>query len=157
MSRGGFMAYTYENPRPEITVNIIVHHAKSDEILVVKQLEEPFKNNWCLPGGCVNIESDETCKQAAIKHLLNQTGISSNYIRAIGFYDKPSRDPRGRVMSQTYLIDILDEKPELSPRSDSTELRWISYLDVLRDDVVMGFDHFQMVRDSCHLMLREED
>ena len=81
-------------------------------ILLVKRNKEPFMNKWCLPGGFVN--NDETSKEASIRILKKETSLSNVYMQQVGVYDSVNRDPRGRVISSSYmaLIDrtILKEK-----------------------------------------------
>ena len=82
-------------------------------ILLVKRNKEPFMNKWCLPGGFVN--SDETSKEASIRILKKETSLSNVYMQQVGVYDSVNRDPRGRVISSSYmaLIDRTILKEEL--------------------------------------------
>ena len=70
-------------------------------------------NKWCLPGGFVN--SDETSKEASIRILKKETSLSNVYMQQVGVYDSVNRDPRGRVISSSYmaLIDRTILKEEL--------------------------------------------
>lgn len=83
-------------------------------ILLVKRTKEPFKDDWCLPGGFVN--TDETSYEAAIRILKKETNLSNVYIEQINTFDSINRDPRGRVVSTSYmaLIDKSKLKDKLS-------------------------------------------
>lgn len=82
-------------------------------ILLVKRNKEPFINKWCLPGGYVN--SDETSKEASLRILKKETALSNVYMQQVGVYDSINRDPRGRIVSSSYmaLIDRTVLKQEL--------------------------------------------
>ena len=83
-------------------------------ILLVKRNKEPDKGRWCLPGGFV--ESEETSKDSTKRILKKETGLSNVYLQQIGVYDGVDRDPRGRIISTTYmaLIDRTLIKSELN-------------------------------------------
>ena len=67
------MIYTYAYPRPAVTVDIIVVRKinNSTEILLIERKNEPFKNQWALPGGFVDI--DEELEKAAYRELEEET------------------------------------------------------------------------------------
>lgn len=82
-------------------------------ILLVKRTKEPFKDKWCLPGGFVGLE--ETSKEAAVRILKKETNLSNVYIQQINTFDDVNRDPRGRIISTSYiaLVDISKLKDNL--------------------------------------------
>ena len=49
------MIYTYAYPRPAVTVDLIVLKEinKKNHILLIERKNEPYKNNWALPGGFI--------------------------------------------------------------------------------------------------------
>jgi 8-oxo-dGTP diphosphatase len=57
------MPYTYEHPRPSVTVDLVIFTiAEHDlKVLLIRRAQEPFKNKWALPGGFV--EMDESLKR----------------------------------------------------------------------------------------------
>lgn len=75
-------------------------------ILLVKRKKEPFKDKWSLPGGFISLE--ETSKEAAKRILKKETNLSNVYIEQLNTFDDIKRDPRGRVISTSYiaLVDI---------------------------------------------------
>lgn len=84
-------------------------------ILLIKKDKEPFKGQWCLPGGFV--KKDETSYEAAIRVLKKETNLSNIYVEQLGVFDGVDRDPRGRIISTAYiaLVDKSLIKEKLSP------------------------------------------
>lgn len=70
-------------------------------ILLVKRNNEPFKERWSLPGKLIN--ELETSKEASIKILEKDFGLKKVYIQQIGVNDEINRDPRGRIISVSYM------------------------------------------------------
>lgn len=70
-------------------------------VLLVKRNKTPFKNKWCLPGGFVR--NNETSKEASLRILKKETGLQNVYMQQIGVNDEVRRDPRGRIISTTYM------------------------------------------------------
>lgn len=70
-------------------------------ILLVKRNKEPFNNKWCLPGGF--IFDDETSKEASSRVLEKETGLVDVYMQQLKVNDEVDRDPRGRVISVSYM------------------------------------------------------
>ena len=73
-------------------------------VLLVKRNKEPDKEKWCLPGGFVEI--DETSKEASLRILKKETGLENVYLEQIMVSDDVARDPRGRIISTTYMALI---------------------------------------------------
>lgn len=88
-------------------------------ILLVKRDKEPFKNMWCLPGGF--IYENETSFEATKRILKKETNLENFYVEQLGVFDDINRDPRGRIISTSYmtLVDKNLIKQELS-----TNARW---------------------------------
>lgn len=74
-------------------------------ILLVKRNKEPYINKWCLPGGFVM--EDETSLMASNRVLIKETGLSNVYMQQLKVNDMIDRDPRGRVISVSYMA-LLD-------------------------------------------------
>ncbi len=77
---------------------------KHFSILLVKRDKEPFVDKWCLPGGF--IESGETSKIASDRVLTKETGLTNVYMQQLSVNDAVNRDPRGRVISVSYMALI---------------------------------------------------
>lgn len=77
---------------------------KHFSILLVKRDTYPFKDKWCLPGGFIKI--DEDIEDAATRILETEANIKDIYLEQLYTYGNPSRDPRMRVISTSYMALI---------------------------------------------------
>jgi 8-oxo-dGTP diphosphatase len=68
----------YENPLPIVSC-IVVNENR--EIVLVKRKNEPYKDMWCLPIGFA--EADEEVKDAALRELEEEAGITGEIVRLI--------------------------------------------------------------------------
>ena len=90
--------YTYEYPRPAVTVDIVIAtREESPRVLLIRRKNEPFAGCWALPGGFV--EMDETLESAARRELHEETGVKTKALVQLGTFGDPGRDPRGRTIS----------------------------------------------------------
>jgi 8-oxo-dGTP diphosphatase len=84
-------------------------------VLVVRRNHEPFLDSWSLPGGLVR--RDEDLEEAARRVLVEGLGPHQpRHLEQLGSFGAPDRDPRGRVVSVSYLA--LLPKP-VEPRRTS--------------------------------------
>ena len=66
--------FTYEYPRPMVTVDVVVFNSQTDRlhVLLIQRAQEPFQDAWALPGGFVNME--ESLEMAAARERAEETG-----------------------------------------------------------------------------------
>ena len=135
------MAYTYEYPRPALTVDCIIFglDKKNLKVLLIKRGLEPFAGKWALPGGFVDMEED--LHQAALRELEEETGVKDIFIEQLYTFGKQGRDPRGRVVSVAYYALVnLGEHP-INASSDADEAAWFE-IDQLPP---LAFDHEEII------------
>ncbi len=135
------MAYTYDYPRPMLTVDIVIVAGKlSPEILFIKRRNNPFAGCWALPGGFV--EMDENLEQAALRELAEETGLVLPALQQFRAYGEPGRDPRGRNVAVVHFA-LLPQPIKVSSGDDAEAARWFP-LSALPE---LAFDHAQIIRD----------
>lgn len=121
-----------------VTVDVLVINTDTNEILLIKRLNEPYKNCWALPGGFV--DENEDLEQAARRELFEETNIETDTMIQIGAFGKPYRDPRGHMISiayQTYYI----KNQTVQAKDDAKEVKWFS----LNNLPELAFDHLEII------------
>ena len=137
------MPYTYDYPRPSVTVDVVVfgydggHELK---LLLIQRGGEPFKGQWALPGGFVDM--DEDLESSALRELEEETGVRDLFVEQLYTFGAPGRDPRGRVISVAYFALVnLTEHPAVAA-SDAAQAEWYR-LGTLPE---LAFDHAHIIR-----------
>lgn len=111
-------------PRPSFTVDIAVFSKGEDgrtRILMVRRGGHPFLGCWALPGGFVN--QDEDADAAAMRELVEETGVSGIGAEQLGVYSAPGRDPRGWTVSAAYIARV-DGRVAAEAGDDAAEALW---------------------------------
>lgn len=135
------MPYTYEYPRPALTVDavIISGKGKNAEVLLISRDKPPYEGQWALPGGFVEME--ETVEEAVKRELQEETGLQGIILRQLHAFSKLGRDPRGRTVSVTF-YGFTDSKTACVKASDDArDAAWFR-IDNLPD---LAFDHREIM------------
>lgn len=134
--------YTYKYPHPAVTADCIVM-TRDNQVLLIQRKNEPCRGQWAFPGGFMNI--DETAEAAAVRELLEETGItlSETDIFQVGAYTAVDRDPRERVITIAYLAEI-DAPVPVKGSDDAARAQWFP-LDALPP---LAFDHAEILLDA---------
>jgi 8-oxo-dGTP diphosphatase len=134
------MSFNYEYPRALNTVDAIIISKKENKILLIKRLNQPFKDFWALPGGF--IEMEETLLESVEREVFEETGLKNLELKEFRAYGDPGRDPRGRNISFVYYGYC--EYPELAKAGDDAkDLRWFN----LNNLPNLAFDHQKIIND----------
>ena len=133
------MTFTYEYPRPSVTVDCVVFGVGHDadpsggeelQVLLVERAAEPFKGCLSLPGGFVNVSDDgdqgEDIDTAAYRELEEETGTKPDHLEQLCTVGTPGRDPRGRVITVAYMALVRSVDHKAVAGSDAKEAAWHS-------------------------------
>ena len=137
------MPYTYEYPRPSLTVDCVIFGFDSSsalKVLLIERALEPFKGKWALPGGFVDM--DENLEQAALRELEEETGLKDIFIEQLYTFGTLKRDPRGRVISVAYFALVNLTEHHVKASSDASNAKWF---DVDKIPTV-AFDHDEILK-----------
>lgn len=137
------MLYTYEYPRPAITVDCVIFgwdEGSKLKVLLIQRGQQPFECFWALPGGFVEIE--ENLEQAALRELEEETGVHNVFMEQLYTFGDPARDPRGRVISVAYYALVNLSKHPVKAASDAKKVHWFE-IDQLPD---LAFDHDKILQ-----------
>ncbi len=131
------MSYTYEYPRPALTVDCVVFGLDDEDlkVLLIERDLEPFAGTWAIPGGFVHV--DETVEQAARRELEEETGLKNVYLEQLYTFSALDRDPRERVVTVAHyaLANIHDH--EVRAATDARNAAWFPVAEL----PTVAFDH----------------
>jgi 8-oxo-dGTP diphosphatase len=141
--------YTYEYPRPAVTVDIAVFGKRGTElvVLLIERKHEPFLGCWALPGGFV--DANEALDAAALRELLEETGLAGVTLKQVGAFGEPGRDPRGHTVSVAFVTEADPASAKVAAGDDAAKAEWHAWstLRLAGDaqgkpgDVRLAFDH----------------
>lgn len=137
------MAYTYDFPRPAVTVDALVFLKVNNElkVLLIQRKNEPFAGMWAFPGGF--LDEKETCEIAVERELEEETGLTGIKFTQAFTVSTPGRDPRGRTLSVVFygFTDVNNQIVEAA--DDAQEAKWFD-VESLPE---MAFDHSKIIED----------
>ena len=117
------MSYTYEYPRPALTVDCVVFLKDNTDlkVLLIERKYPPFEGKWAFPGGFVDM--DETPENAASRELKEETGLSEIKLKQLHTFGAVDRDPRGRVVSVVFygFTDINNSRVQAGDDAQKTQ------------------------------------
>ncbi|MEO0757233.1 MAG: NUDIX domain-containing protein [Cyanobacteria bacterium J06648_16] len=137
------MTYTYNHPRPAVTVDCVVFGLDGQnqlKVLLIQRRLAPFVGQWALPGGFVHLSEDLAV--AARRELAEETGVVGVTLRQLEAFGTPERDPRGRVITIAYsaLVNLRDYRVQAA--TDAKAAAWFA----LTDLPALAFDHSEILQ-----------
>ncbi len=135
------MSYTYEYPRPAVTVDCVVFGLDegSLKVLLIQRQLAPFRHKWALPGGFVQMKED--LMQAARRELAEETGATDMYLEQLCSFGDVKRDPRGRVITVAYYALTNMSGHAIRAATDAENVGWFPVDDLPS----LAFDHEQIM------------
>lgn len=139
------MPYTYEYPRPSVTVDCILFGFDDGElkVLLIQRASDPFKGLWAFPGGFLDME-DPTVEFAAKRELAEETGLKDVFMEQLYTFGNIGRDPRGRTISVAYYALIKLSDFLLQAGSDADNAQWFNISEVPS----LAFDHATILQTA---------
>ena len=130
------MAYTYAYPRPAVTTDAILISKEKSEfyILLIERANEPYKGQWALPGGFVDM--NEELKEACSRELKEETSVDGIQLQEFATFGAVNRDPRGRTISIVFW-SLVDSRPYTKSGDDAAKVKWFN----LNNLPSLAFDH----------------
>lgn len=124
---------------PALAADCVVVDAKR-RVLLVRRKYEPFKGQYAVPGGFVEI--GETVENACRRELLEETGVKAGKLQLLGVYSDPDRDPRGHICTVTFLTRVRSAVAKAG--DDAAAAEWIDDWSGLD----LAFDHAKVLADA---------
>lgn len=92
------------------------------KILLIRRASYPYKDCWALPGGFCR--KDEDVYETARRELYEETNVKNAYLQSIGIFGEVGRDPRGWIISHSFMALMDGEKCKLRAGTDAWEAHW---------------------------------
>jgi 8-oxo-dGTP diphosphatase len=146
--------YSYQYPRPALTVDCVVFGLDEQDILkilLIRRDKPPFKDRWALPGGFVRVDEDESLEEAARRELEEETGVRDIFLEQLYTFGGKNRDPREWTASVVYYALVnLSEHP-IQAATDARDAEWF----LVNKLPSLAFDH-QQIADKAIARLRSK-
>lgn len=97
---------------------------KALKLLLIKRATYPYKDLWALPGGFCR--PDEDVQQTALRELYEETHVKAAYLQLAGTFGEVGRDPRGWIISNTFLSLVNGEECKPRGGTDAWEAKWFA-------------------------------
>ncbi len=135
--------YTYDWPRPMVTVDAIVFafFEGTAKVLLINRKNEPFKGFWAIPGGFVDM--DEELEGAAARELKEETSLTSVELKQMHTFGTCGRDPRGRQITIVFMGIVEQPTPKIKPGDDAQKAKWF---DIKKLPQNLAFDHDEVLK-----------
>lgn len=118
-------------PLPQPASSAILR--RGDRLLLVRRINPPSQDMFAFPGG--RGEPGETPPEAALRELLEETGIVAHNPQLFATYDLPSRDTAGQLTSHFLLSVFLveaDEQAAALAADDAADAGWFTLEEIRR-------------------------
>lgn len=136
--------HLYQNPSLAIDIVVFGYHSNVLSVLLLNRNEEPFKDQWTLPGAFLQME--ESFAQTCSRILKTKLGMDNVYLEQLYSFDKPERDPRGRVISVAHYALINPHKFEIVVGKMANDVQWFD----VRKIPSLGFDHKEIFKKALN-------
>lgn len=138
--------------RPNVTADMLIPNEKG-EILLIRRLNDPYKECYALPGGFLEVHQ-ETVEECALREAREETGLTVVIDRLIGVYSHPKRDPRWHNVTVAYLAKpiTLQQASQAQAGDDAGEVLWVDPRCESYQQIPIAFDHRQIIADAMVLL-----
>jgi mutator protein MutT len=139
--------------RPIAATIVAVFH--DGKILLVRRANPPDAGWWGFPGG--KIEAGETIESAAVRELLEETGVHAEAHRVFTAIDAFDHDEGGRLRQHFILIAVLCKWTSGVPIAgdDALEARWFRLDELADPELVISRDVADVAREAGALSAKE--
>lgn len=127
---------------PALTADVLLFAWRDEDLwtLLIRRKHPPFAGEWAIPGGFVDV--GEPPRRAAQRELEEETGLRELALEQLHVFGEPGRDPRGHVVTVTYVGWVPPEQvARARAGDDAAEARWWS----IRELPPLAFDHAQVL------------
>lgn len=137
----------FDRPSTSVDTVIFTVFDQQLQVLLVKRANYPFKNQWALVGGFIDLENDETLEDTAKRKLEEKTGVKTPYLEQCFTIGNKERDPRGWSVTTVYFALLPHQNIKLAMGKGANEIKWSS---IINNQVkeLLAFDHSKILRQA---------
>jgi mutator protein MutT len=127
------------------TIAAVFHEGR---ILLVRRANPPDAGRWGFPGG--KIEAGETIQNAAVRELLEETGVHAEALRVFTAVDAFDHDEYGQLRQHFILIAVLCKWTSGQPIAgdDALEARWFHIHELEEAGLALSLDVAEVAREA---------
>ena len=142
--------YHYKYPHPGVTTDNVIFgfDGESVKVLLIERGGEPYKGCWAFPGGF--LEMEESAEEGARRELMEETGLTTPFVKQFHAFTAPDRDPRERVLTIAYYS--LVRLSEVKGMDDAAQAKWFALNEMPEK---LAFDHNEMLRVALEEINKE--
>jgi len=121
---------------------------RGDSILLIKRKFPPMQGAWALPGGFV--DRGENPIDAAVRELLEETGLHGENPKLISVMGDVDRDPRKHIVSIVYEIEVNSEQQPIAG-DDAADAKFWPIDSIVSGELQMAGDHHKIITNWLNL------
>lgn len=147
MTKENEYKWTSKYWHPAVTADAVVFgfDGKDLNVLLVQRKEEPYIDQWALPGGFM-IKSDKNLLATVKRELKEETSVEDVPFEEIGCFSEKNRDPREksegeRVITVAFYALVKKSAYDVKAASDAKDAKWHKVEDLEN----LAFDHNAIV------------
>ncbi len=91
-------------------------------LLLIRRGEHPYKSCWALPGGF--LRKEESIEACAAREISQEAGVTPAALMAVDVFSEPQRDPRGWIISHSFLSIASMGAVEVTGGDDADDACW---------------------------------
>ena len=133
----------YDAPLLTVDMAIFAIAEGQLQVLLIQRPNHPQQGLSALPGGFVDLRTDQRLTETAHRKLFEKTGITSPYLEQVETIGNATRDPRGWAVTILYfaLIDFNAFKQQEAQLNEHSE--WLPIHQAQKMN--LAFDHNQLL------------
>ncbi|MBS7610738.1 NUDIX domain-containing protein [Candidatus Bathyarchaeota archaeon] len=120
--------------RPVVAVSVLIK--SGSKVLLIKRRFNPGSGKWSIPGGL--IELGETIREAALREVYEETGLTVNLDKLLNVVDYIEVDERGVIRFHYVLICLsayINCALSIKPSEEVADFIWVEESAVLNYDI----------------------
>lgn len=119
--------FKYKNPCNTVDTLVFTYRETEGKkqigrLLLIKRGNHPSIGWWALPGGFVDYTED--IETAALRELLEETGVDNIEVSQLKCYGRYDRDPRARIITTAYVALVPEGSVKDKAGDDASDSAW---------------------------------